>query len=39
MNSMIQGYTIETIGATPMKCLDLDDTNGQQKLEGWLYIL
>ena len=21
-----------------IKCLDLDDTNGQLKLEGWLYI-
>ena len=25
--------------ATPIKCLDLDDTNGQLKLEGWLYIV
>ena len=25
--------------ATPIKCVDLDDTNGQLKLEGWLYIV
>ena len=23
--------------ATPIKCLDLDDTSGQFKQEGWLY--
>ena len=28
-----------TSKATPIKCLDLDDTNGQLKLEGWLYIV
>ena len=25
--------------ATPMKCLNMDDTSGQLKLEGWLYIV
>ena len=25
--------------ATPMKCLILEDTSGQLKLEGWLYLL
>ena len=25
--------------ATPTKCLDLDDTSGQLKQEGWLYIV
>ena len=25
--------------ATPIKYLDLDDTNGQLKLQGWLYIV
>ena len=25
--------------ATPMKCLILEDTSGQLKLEGWLHLL
>ena len=25
--------------ATPIKCLDLDETSGQLKQEGWLYIV
>ena len=25
--------------ATPIKCLNLDDTSGQLKLEGWLYVV
>ena len=24
---------------TPIKCVDLEDTSGQLKLEGWLYLL
>ena len=25
--------------ATPIKCVDLDDTDRQLKLEGWLYVV
>ena len=37
MRALAGGIPV-TSNATPIKCLDLDDTNGQLKLEGWLYI-
>lgn len=38
-NEMIPVQLIHSYLATPMKCHDLDDANGQVKLEGWLYIV
>mgnify|MGYP001793201380 FL=1 len=38
-NEMIPVQLIHSSLATPMKCHDLDDADGQIKLEGWLYIV
>ena len=33
------GYSPRLLGATSIKCLGLEDTNGQLKLEGMLYLV
>ena len=36
---VIDSSLYSAILSTPIKCLDLDDTGGPLKLEGWLYIV
>ena len=36
---VIKSWILLIIKATPIKCIDPDDTSGQLKLEGWLYIV